>query len=190
MNAAAIILAAGASSRLGSPKQLVDTGGRSLLRRTAETVCASRAREVFAVLGFDAPAMQAELQGLPLNVLVNDLWREGISSSIRRAIRSLPPGSDAALIVLCDQPRLTPGHLDALIDASERAPGRPVASGYGGSAGVPAVFPRAMFPGLLQLTGDHGAKALLRDSGAGLVTLPWPDGAYDVDTTGDVPARL
>ncbi len=190
MNITAVILAAGGSSRLGRPKQLVQFHGQSLLRRAAETACGSRADEVLTVLGRDAPGMRSDLDGLRVRVLENPLWRDGIGSSIRHAIASLSPASDGALLMVCDQPRLTVGHLNALIDAFGRAPERPVASAYGGSAGVPALFPRTLFGELLLLKGDRGAKRVLLAHAEELVTLPWPDGTLDVDTAPDVSAHL
>jgi molybdenum cofactor cytidylyltransferase len=190
VNVTAVILAAGGSSRLGRPKQLVQFRGLSLLRRAAETACASRADEVVAVLGHDAPGMRSDIEGLRVRVLENPLWRDGISSSIRRAITSISPESDGALLMVCDQLRLTVSHLDALIDAFGRAPDRPVASAYGESAGVPALFPRALFGELLLLKGDRGAKRVLLAHREILVTLPWPDGRLDVDTAPDVPTHL
>ena len=190
MNVTAVILAAGASSRLGRPKQLVQFQGESLLRRAAGTACASRAREVLVIIGYDAASMRSELEGLRARVLENPLWRDGISSSIRHAANSLSPASDGALLMLCDQPRLTASHLDALIDAFVRKPDRPVASAYGGSAGVPALFPRALFGELLLLKGDRGAKQVLLAHREELVTLPWPDGTVDVDTAPDASAHL
>lgn len=190
MSVAAVILAAGDSSRLGTPKQLVKYQGRSLLRRAAESACSSRAETVIAVLGFTAAAMQGELAGLRVRVTENLLWREGIGSSIRCAVSALPPGSDGVLLIVCDQPRLTSGHLDALINVFGAAPERPVASGYGGASGVPALFPRALFAELLTLEGDRGAQRVLRAHAKDLVTLPWPDGEFDVDTAGDIAAHV
>jgi molybdenum cofactor cytidylyltransferase len=190
MNVTVVILAAGASSRLGRPKQLVQFQGRSLLRRAAETACASSAGEVLAVLGYDASEMRRDLEGLRLRVLENPLWREGIGSTIRHAINSLPPASDGALLMVCDQPRLTAAHLDALIEAFSRTPDRPVASAYGGSSGVPALFPRTLFGELLLLKGDRGAKRVLLAHKEELIDLPWPDGTFDVDSPPDVSAHL
>jgi molybdenum cofactor cytidylyltransferase len=190
VNVSAVILAAGASSRLGRPKQLVQFQGRSLLRRAAETACASRAEEVLVVLGYDAPEMRSDLDGLRVRVLENPLWRDGIGSSIRHGITSLSPVSEGALLMVCDQVRLTAGHLNALIDAFARTPDRPVASAYGGSPGVPALFPRALFGELLLLKGDRGAQRVLFAHEEELVTLPWPDGMLDVDTAPDVSAHL
>jgi molybdenum cofactor cytidylyltransferase len=186
----AVILAAGDSTRLGKPKQLVQYEGRSLLRRAAGTACSSRADTVMVVLGFSAPEMQAELAGLRVRVTENPLWREGIGSSIRCAVNALPPDSEGVLLTVCDQPRLTSGHLDALIDAFRKARERPVASGYGGASGVPALFPRTLFGDLLLLGGDRGAQGVLRAHAKDLVTLPWPDGEFDVDTAGDIAAHL
>jgi molybdenum cofactor cytidylyltransferase len=186
----AVILAAGGSSRLGTPKQLLLVRGRSLLRRAAETACASRAGDVIVVLGADASRMRGELQGLRVRVIENPSWREGISSSIRSAVSSLQATTDAVLLMLCDQPRLTSAHVDMLIGASERSPGCPVASFYGGSAGVPAIFPRTMFGDLLLLEGETGAKGLLRKHSDILLTIPFPGGTIDVDAASDVPGEL
>jgi molybdenum cofactor cytidylyltransferase len=190
VNVALVILAAGDSSRLGRPKQLIGIQGTSLLRRAAVTACASQAADVITVLGYDAPAMLGELDGLRVRVLENPDWREGISSSIRAALAVLPPATDGVLFVTCDQPRLTSGHLNALIDAFARAPDRPVASGYGGTAGVPALFPRALFGELLLLHGDRGAQRVALDHSRELVVIQWPDGIFDVDTAPDVSAHL
>ena len=190
MNVALVILAAGDSSRLGRPKQLVRVLGTTLLRRAAVTACASRAADVIAVFGYDSRVMHAELEGLRARVLENPDWREGISSSVRAAVRGLLPVTDGVLFVTCDQPRLTVDHLNALIDAFERAPDSPVASGYGGTAGVPVLFPRALFGELLSLEGDRGAQRVALAHERDLVVIPWPDGTFDVDTPPDVSAHL
>jgi molybdenum cofactor cytidylyltransferase len=190
VNVAAVILAAGSSSRLGTPKQLLQFEGTSLLRRAALAASGSRAAEVIVLLGSDASAMMKELKGLRVRTVKNSLWREGIGSSIRRAVSALGSGCDGVLILLCDQPRLTSAHLDSLLDAFALRPDRPAASKYGGVAGVPALFPRAMFGELLSLTGDSGAKRVLAACGDNLSLLPWPDGAYDVDTATDVFSHL
>jgi len=190
VNVTAVILAAGSSSRLGTPKQLLQFRGESLIRRTAEAACNSTAGEVVAVIGYHAPDMRAALGGLRVRVLENLLWRKGISSSIRHAIASLPPRTDGALLMVADQPMLTAGHLDALIRTFHQGPQRAVASAYGESAGVPAIFPRALFGELLLLEGDTGAKRVLLAHKEDLVTLAWPDGAFDIDTARDVSAHL
>jgi molybdenum cofactor cytidylyltransferase len=190
VNVTAVILAAGSSSRLGTPKQLLTFEGTSLLHRAALAASGSRAGEIIVLLGFDAPAMMKELEGLRVRTVENTLWPEGIGSSIRRAVSGLGPGCDGVLILLCDQPRLTAAHLDALIEAFSLRPDRPAASVYAGSAGVPALFPRAMFGELLSLTGDSGANRVLAACGNDLSLLPWPDGEYDVDTAPDVPSHL
>jgi len=190
VNVDAVILAAGASSRLGTPKQLLQFEGASLLRHAALAASRSRAADVIVLLGADAPAMMKELDGLRVRTVENPLWREGIGSSIRSAVSALGAGCDGVLVMLCDQPRLTSAHLDALIDAFERRPDRPAASVYAGSAGVPALFPRAMFGELLRLAGDNGAKRLLTSRMENLSLVPWPDGAHDVDTATDVHSHL
>jgi len=190
VNATAVILAAGSSSRLGTPKQLLQSDGTTLLRRTALAACSSRAGEIIAVLGYDAQAMTKELQGLRVRTVENSHWREGIGSSIRCAVGALGDGCDCVLLMLCDQTKLTHAHLDTLIDTFARRPDHPAASVYAGSPGVPALFPRAMFGELLSLRGDSGAKRVLMACGTDLSLIPWPDGVYDVDTMPDVSLHL
>ncbi len=190
MNVTAIILAAGGSARLGKPKQLIPFQGRTLLRRAAETACASRASEVIAVLGYESAPMRSELDGLRVRAVENLLWREGIASSIRCGMGILGPTCEAALLVVCDQPALSAAHLDAMIEACGKAPGRAGASAYGGSVGVPALFPRSFFGELLLLEGDRGAQRVLIAHRESLLEIPWPGGAIDVDTPEDVPVRL
>lgn len=190
MRAALLILAAGESRRLGTPKQLLRVEGRSLLRRAAEEACASAAEDVIAVLGSGAPRMREELRGLRVRTVDNGAWREGIASSIRTGLGAVAPGADCVLIAVCDQPRLARAHIDALIAAADAAPGRAVASFYGGAPGVPACFPRALFGDLLALTGDTGAKRVLEAQGEHLVTVDWPAGILDIDSARDIPAAV
>jgi CTP:molybdopterin cytidylyltransferase MocA len=180
------LLAAGTSRRLGRPKQLVSWEGEPLLRRVAAAACASRAAAVTVVLGAEADRIRPALEGLPLEVLANPAWAEGMASSIRTAVTwARRRGCDALLLAVGDQPRLTAAHLDALIAASA-AGERAVASAYDGALGVPALFPAATFDALAALTGDTGARHLLRRR-EDLVSVAWPDGARDVDTAADLP---
>ena len=190
MNVTAVILAAGGSARMGRPKQLIPFRGQTLLRRAAEAACASRASEVISVLGYEPALMRRELDCLRVRVQENPLWKEGIASSIRCALGVLDPACEGALIVVCDQPALSAAHLDALIEACTGAPGRAGASAYGGSVGVPALFPRALFADLLRLEGDRGAQRVLIARRESLLEVPWPEGAIDIDTPEDVPVRF
>jgi molybdenum cofactor cytidylyltransferase len=180
----AVLLAAGASRRLGIPKQLVELRGRPLLRAVvdeARSVC----DRVLVVLGAQAHAIAPALEGADAEVCVNDDWSEGMASSVRQGIawadRQL---SSAALLLVCDQPALNARHLQRLVDVHRR--GAPlVASRYAGTLGVPALFGRTSFSELRALRGDEGARGILRRS-TGVAAVDWEPGASDVDTRDDI----
>jgi len=177
------ILAAGASTRLGRRKQLVELDGEPLVRRAARLACASSCARVAVVLGAFIDDIRPALDGLPVDILGNADWREGMASSIRVAVR-WATGASGLVLALCDQPALTTAHLDALIAA-----GGLVGSAYASTVGVPAHFPADTFAQLALLTGDRGARDLL----ATARSIPFPDGDRDVDTEADAqpgsPAR-
>ena len=179
------VLAAGGSRRLGTPKQLVPHRGRPLLATVTAAACAANVARVAVVLGAHAPEIAPCLSSLDVDVLVNGAWQLGLASSIRCATAWAMSRDAAALVLVSgDQPRLEPAHVDALL-AAHRASGRAVASLYAGVRGVPALFPRAYFPRLLELHGDTGAAALLRGSDI-VDEVPWPAGAFDVDVPADL----
>ena len=138
-----------------------------------------------AVLGASMDRVRTELRGLRVTVVANDGWREGMAGSIRAGIARLPSGVRAALLLTCDQPRLTSRLLRRLIATYDGAPGRMVACEYGGTVGVPALFGRDRFHELLGLRGDGGAKPLLLRCPGDVLRVPWPDGAVDVDRAAD-----
>ncbi len=186
MKVAAAILAAGSSSRLGRPKQLVPHRDSTLVRETAQ--CALAACDpVAVVLGAHADEVATALDGLAVELIANFAWHEGIASSIRVAASwAQGVGVNALALLVCDQPRLTADHIRALVSA-HRASRVTVASLYSGRLGVPAVFGRSQFAALLGLTGDAGARYLIsRDASA--TALDWPDGAIDVDLPEELPA--
>jgi CTP:molybdopterin cytidylyltransferase MocA len=184
---ACAILAAGASRRLGRPKQLVDVGGQSLLRRVAIEACASACARVAVVLGAHADAIWPTLIGLPITRLDNDGWTEGMASSIRRAaVWAGETGSEALLICVCDQLKLEAAHLDRLIAAHRRSPSSMVGSAYAGVCGVPALFAEDRFSALGGLSGEQGAGGLLR-ADPQTVAVPWEAGLLDLDTEAAIP---
>ncbi len=174
-NVAAIVLAAGASRRLGRPKQLVRLGGETLLERAVRVAVEAGCRPVIVVLGASYTAILAESMLAPAQIVENFSWEEGMASSIRVGLEALPSETKAAILLTCDQPAVTAKHLRAL---AAEAPGEPVASAYAGRHGVPAYFPVSDFKELLQLRGDQGARRLLAAARA----LPLPGGEIDVDT--------
>lgn len=178
------VLAAGESKRLGRPKQLVEIDGVPLVRHVAERCIALRGGPVGVVVGANAAAVEHALGELRVAKIVNAAFQEGIASSIRAAVEwAMSTGANALVIVLGDQPQLTPAHLGALRDAW--LAGAPIAaSRYAGIVGAPALFDRARWPELAQLAGDQGAGKLLYEGP--VHAIDWDGGAVDVDTPDDV----
>ena len=189
---ALLLLAAGASSRLGRPKQLLPYQGQTLLRRAAETAAASGCRPLLLVSGALHDELLPEVAGLPFQVVRNEAWAEGLGSSVRAGMAALAalaekPAFDAplaaVLLMLCDQPLLTAAHLRQLIAVQRETQRAAVASAYAGTAGVPVVFGPAVFDRLRTLKGATGARQLLAQlSPAEVLTIDFPAGALDIDT--------
>ena len=176
---AGVILAAGASRRLGEPKQLVRLGGETLLERAVRVAVEAACSPVLVVLGASSEAILAHSALFPAQIVLNPAWEEGMASSLRAGLAQVPPGTGAALGMTCDQPAVTAAHLRRL---ALEAPGEPVASAYAGRHGVPAYFPAATFAELSRLSGDRGARRLLAAARA----IDLPGGEVDVDTPEDL----
>ena len=182
-----IILAAGSSSRLGSPKQLLAFNQTNLLNNSIETALASVAQRVLVVLGANAQMLKSSIKNNQLHIVVNELWEEGIASSIRCGLTYLLaqiPAPKNILFMVCDQPYITTELIDKLITLQK--PGKDiVASEYAGTAGIPAVFNKTLFPALLQLKGDAGAKKIIAQQKNKVLTVSFPLGDIDIDTVAD-----
>jgi CTP:molybdopterin cytidylyltransferase MocA len=182
----ALVLAAGASTRLGRPKQLVEIDGEPLLRRIVRALLATAPADLVVVLGHEAARMRGALAGLPLrSVVVADSFH-GMSASLRAGIVALDASCAGALVTLTDQPALDAAHLVAMRDAWRIAPTRAVGSAYAGILGVPALLPRAWFADLGKLQGDIGARELLRARRDEVIALAAPALARDLDTPADL----
>lgn len=188
----AILLAAGGSTRLGRPKQLLRLpgfGGETLLDRAVSLTRASGASPIFVILGAHAEEIHLECELLDCILVRNEAWAEGMASSLRAGIAAVlenAPTASGAMVMVCDQPGLSADHLGSLLDAHCADTNRIVASRYAGRAGVPAIFPRGSFGTLMELQGDQGARMLLQKSGAGVHEIDFPEGELDLDSPEDV----
>ena len=188
MEIGAIILAAGASRRLGRPKQLVTYRGETLLGRAVRMAREAGAQPVVVVLGAEYEAIAAVVNLSGVRVARNAEWAQGIASSIHAGlwvIEEIAPDVGGVLILTCDQPRLTVEHLQSLFAAFSE--GKIAASAYAGGLGVPAIFSRGMFAELYALCGDKGARALLRETSR-LAVVDFSGGEVDVDIPEDLAA--
>ncbi|HEU4531331.1 MAG TPA: nucleotidyltransferase family protein [Steroidobacteraceae bacterium] len=177
-----VILAGGASTRLGQPKQLVRLDGRPLLHTMVSRAVALSGHAVTVVLGANAQDLTQLLRHTPASVIVNRQWREGLGSSIRLGVSALPPACDAVLLMLADQFAVTADDLRRLASAWKGQDTVIAASLYSGTVGVPAIFPRWCFPDLMGLRGDSGAKTVLHRHADRLVRVQMPNAAMDLDT--------
>lgn len=184
----ALVLAAGASRRLGTPKQLLPFRGEPLVHRAAHTAFDAGFWPVVVVVGCRADEVRAALAGMPLVTVTNDAWEEGLASSIRAGLGRLAecaPDAAGALLLACDQPLVEASHLVALATTARAATAPMAASAYGGTLGVPALFAASMFPELLALRGDAGARSILGRDPARVAAVPLAGGELDVDTPDD-----
>ncbi len=183
-----ILLAAGASTRMGRPKQLLPIAGQPLVARAAEAALASPAWPVVVVLGAHAAEIHPALARLPVLIAENTAWAEGLGSSIRTGLTALEKFSrslDAALIALADQPAFSADAVARLVAAHRTNNSGLTAARYAGRLGVPALFARKHFPLLHALRGDEGARAILTAHSTDVAAVDLPELAFDLDTPAD-----
>lgn len=181
-----IILAAGSSSRLGQPKQNLIFKGQTLLQRAIQAALRVNCGPVIVVLGGNADLIRPKLENLKVDIVFNDDWQEGMSSSIRSGIQhhqTDQPKITSVILMLCDQPFVNEDILQKLIAAGK--PGAIIASGYNDTMGPPAFFDGCYFPELLTLKGNEGAKHLMLKHKEKVITVPFDLGSIDIDTAED-----
>ncbi len=183
-----LLLAAGGSSRLGRPKQLVQYQGTTLLRQTVKALAESKCEPVVVVLGAEVDRSMREIADLEVNVCVNRDWRKGMSSSIKTGLSELliiEPRLTGLMITLCDQPHVTTDKIDLFVKEFYRSAPAIIAAEYDGTTGVPALFCSALFGHLLQLRGDKGARNIIRDRKNSL-RIKLAEAGFDVDEQDDL----
>ncbi|WP_221390788.1 NTP transferase domain-containing protein [Dyadobacter sp. NIV53] len=183
-----IILAAGSSSRLGEPKQLLQYQNKSLIRHVAEAAIEAINSPVIIVTGSVQILILEELHELPLHFVQNNEWQEGMASSIRVGISELlkiNPQTAGVILVVSDQPFVTSELFLDLIQKAETNENSIIACSYQNTLGTPVLFPKKYFDSLLTLNGAEGAKKLLKRFENDVVSIPFPLGSMDIDTQED-----
>jgi molybdenum cofactor cytidylyltransferase len=188
---ALLLLAAGASTRMGRPKQLLPYHGRTLLRHAAETAVSAGCAPIVLVTGALHDELLAEIVGLPILAVHNSDWETGMASSIRAGLAAVAAAAPrAVLVMLTDQPLVTPELLRQLIVQQQATQAPIVAAAYGETLGVPAIFDKSLLPELLKLQGAQGAGRLIARLGAAVGQVAFPAGLLDVDTPAQYTALL
>jgi molybdenum cofactor cytidylyltransferase len=183
-----IILAAGASSRMGEPKQLLRINGNSLIVNLLDLVKKFSFTQQVLVLGANAELIQAEIQSYNFPITINADWAEGMASSIQSGLNHLLNQNtdlEAVMILLIDQPLLKKTLLEEMIEKFESTESDLVACAYNQILGVPAIFSRELFPELLALSGEAGARKVIKKFENQAISVPFPEGALDLDTPED-----
>lgn len=182
---AGVVLAAGAGTRFGGPKQLARIDGDTLVVRAARLAIGCCPAGVVVVTGAWAAEVAAALADVPVRLAHNTRWSEGMAASIRCGVEALPARASALLVLLCDQAGVTSADLQRLIGAWVRSPARVAAADYGAALAVPAIFPAAYWPQLCRLHGDRGARSLIAAL-PDVIGVPVPSALRDIDTPGDL----
>ena len=187
MNTAVLMLAAGASTRMGQPKMFLTYKGKTFLQRTAEAATAV-SDHCYAVAGSLAGEITLALRPYNVKVINNPLWQNGMGSSIAAGMEGIAqagitPG--AILITVCDQPFIDDNLLQEMINTLQKSGKGIIACTYNDTIGTPVLFTPTYFPLLAQLGGQHGAKKLVQQNPDDVASIPFPLGGFDIDTPED-----
>lgn len=188
MNLATVILAAGASKRMGMPKQILPIGNKTMIKHIIDEVLELETYPITVVIGANRDKIAPEVADIPINIIVNQHWETGMASSIKMGLIGtylIEKNIEALLIVTSDMPFVTEKVLKKLIEKAESSTAKIVASGYGKSVGVPALFKREVFNDLLDLSGEEGAKSLFKKYKKEVEVVSFPEGEIDLDTKED-----
>jgi molybdenum cofactor cytidylyltransferase len=188
MRVAAVVLAAGDSTRFGKPKQFALFQGETFIRRIVAAAIEAGCAPVVVVTGEDSTQITLELTGLTVSIAMNRRWSDGVGSSIGVGVRramDLAADLDASLLLTCDQPFVNAAVLTQLMQL-RLTTGKPlIASAYATTLGIPALFDRSCFPDLLRLKGDSGAKGIILARPHDVASFDFPAGNIDINTAAD-----
>lgn len=182
-----ILLAAGASRRLGTAKQLLEFQNQTLLRRSAETALQISAK-VVVTLGAQSEVLQKEIEDLSVSIAENKDWEKGMGGSVEIGLEKLLETNEnlrGVIIMVCDQPFVSVELLEKIIAKYAETNALIVACEYENTSGVPALFAAKLFPELLALSASNGAKQLIKKYQTETVFVAFPEGAFDIDTPDD-----
>jgi len=186
-----VILAAGASARLGKPKQLLPYNGKNLLQHVLSEAISSYASPVIVVLGANSDMISKEIDKTKVYIIENTGWEEGMASSVRIGLSTLSeifPSADAVIFMVCDQPYVSASLLNDLINTQVET-GKPIVTcNYGDAIGPPALFHKSLFAELMQLKGDAGARKIIQQHSDDVATVLFAKGKIDIDTNEDYEA--
>jgi len=186
-NLSILLLAAGSSSRLGQPKQLLPFKGTTLVAERVKSIRSVADGELIVVTGAARKDVLHSMENLAFKEAFNASYYAGMSGSINIGIGALSPTTSACVIMLVDQPFISPTHLLEMAAKWEKNKDKIVAASYSGFHGVPVIFPRSYFPQLLSLQGDQGArKALVQLGPEEIVSYHLPEAGIDIDTVEDL----
>lgn len=183
-----VILAAGASTRLGRPKQLLSYRGKTLLQHVIDTSIQADFNTRVLVLGANSDIIRNELKAGRMQVIVNEAWKDGLSSSIKSGLSGLleiNPDCQNVMFLLCDQPFLNSEILNELLTIHRSKTDAITVSKYDGQLGVPMIFSQPFFKKLLELEGDSGAKKIIMNHLEHVQSVSFEKGKYDIDTEED-----
>lgn len=186
-NVSALILAAGASARLGQPKQLLPWRKKTLVEHAVSQLLPLHFKEVLVVLGANYQEVIQVLEQYPVNVLYHQDWKQGMGKSLAFGMQQMLKNIDteAILVTLVDQPLIAPAYLKMMLQAFRQNPQKIVATSYEGKPGVPAIFPIGIAEKLTTLQGDYGAGKWMRKHRENIYLMPTGTDTLDIDTLED-----
>jgi len=185
---AIVVLAAGLSSRLGKPKQVLVYNGKSLLNHAVDAALETGMRPVIVVVGANADEVVKGIEKKETEIVKNEYWQEGITSSLRCGLEAMLKKSahiDGIIFMVCDQPYITKSLLESLLQAQHKTGLPIVASSYDGDSGTPTLFHKKFFAKLMELKGDTGARKLIKQHEGEVASVAFPKGIIDIDTEKD-----